>query len=575
MFKRFKLSTMKVRTSLVLVLIFFMMMLLAGAALGLLSLKKNNQALESIISNQRADAVLRKTVEHYKDTQTYMGRAVASYVVHDAKQDYTTVSQWVEEGAGAATRLDSGTASLLNRVEVAYQEALFVLDEFTETSANIHDESGLYERVNNTFTTLLVEGIPPLISLLRAGKLSEFDEYMSSVTLSLERDLYDAFEQLSMHQTKRVDDLYAQEAAQYALVLKLVGFAIALCVLACWAVYVFLNQLVLRPLREAGEHFDRIANGDLTQQVDVFSNNEIGVLYGAVRRMQESLHRMVVTVRQGVEEINVSSNEIYLGNTDLSSRTEQQAAALQETAASMEQLSSTVRQNSENAKEADGVAHDASAVAAKGGEAVAAVVSTMTQISDASAQISAIVNVIDGIAFQTNILALNAAVEAARAGEQGRGFAVVAGEVRSLAQRSAQAAREVKVLIEESLTKVNAGTRQVHEAGSVMRDVVSSVQGVTLLMDEIASASQEQSDGIGQVNLAVSQMDDVVQQNAALVEQAASAASALQNQALQLTNAVAAFRISSDDVVDTPVDRVEHVSTPEALSSMPSYALSN
>lgn len=551
MFKRFRLSDVTVRTSLIIVLVFFMLMLLAGAALGILSLKANNQALETMVSNQRASTVLRQTVEHYKNAQAHLGRALASYVVNHAQQSYTTASHWVEEGAGGLTQLDATTEELLSQVEQEQHQALQMLAQFDAMTNSLNDPSSAYDSVHATFDALLTEGLPSLIALLRDGQLSQFDEQLSAVAQGPEQAFNQAFERYTVQQQNIVDQRYQQEADQYALVLRLVGFAIAFCVLICIAVYVFLNRLVLRPLRDAGAHFDRIASGDLTRRVEVYSTNEIGVLYEAVRRMQDSLRRMVVAVREGVDGINTSSTEIYLGNTDLSSRTEQQAAALQQTAASMEQLSSTVRQNSDNARQADHVAHEASTVAAKGGEAVAAVVATMNEISEGSTQISDIVNVIDGIAFQTNILALNAAVEAARAGEQGRGFAVVAGEVRSLAQRSAQAAREIKALIEASLTKVQAGTRQVDEAGAVMRDVVSSVQGVTTLMDEIASASHEQSEGIVQVNQAVAQMDMVVQQNAALVEQAAAAASALQQQAVRLTDTVAAFRISSGDVIES------------------------
>jgi methyl-accepting chemotaxis protein len=259
-----------------------------------------------------------------------------------------------------------------------------------------------------------------------------------------------------------------------------------------------------------------------------------------------------------------------MGNTDLSSRTEQQAAALQETAASMEQLASTVRQNTDNAEQADKLAKGASEVAVRGGQAVSAVVATMDDISASSVKMAEIVNVIDGIAFQTNILALNAAVEAARVGEQGRGFAVVASEVRSLAQRSAQAAKEIKEQIEASLVKVKMGSQQASQAGHVMQEVVGSVQGVTAIMAEISSASHEQSDGIEQVNRAVTEMDGAVQQNAALVEQAAAAAGSLQDQAARLTQAVAVFKISTNEVIDVAAAQLKHSrSGPESSLGLP------
>jgi len=304
------------------------------------------------------------------------------------------------------------------------------------------------------------------------------------------------------------------------------------------------GRTVVRPLVNAGQHFDRIAAGDLTQRIDVTSTNEVGSLFSALRRMQESLTHTVSSVRRGVDEINIGSREISAGNTDLSSRTEQQAASLEETAASMEELASTVKQNADNARQANKLAASASDVAERGGSVVNEVVGTMQAISTSSKKISEIVGVIDSIAFQTNILALNAAVEAARAGEQGKGFAVVAAEVRSLAQRSAQAAKEIKGLIEDSVSKVGAGSQQVARAGDTMQEIVSSVKRVTDIMGEISAASDEQSTGIDQVNRAVSQMDEVTQQNASLVEEAAAAAASLQEQAQQLADAVAVFKLN-------------------------------
>ena len=300
----------------------------------------------------------------------------------------------------------------------------------------------------------------------------------------------------------------------------------------------------------------RIADGDLTGSVDVSDEDKRSLLY-AMQRMQDSLTRTVTQVRRGVDEINVGSKEIAAGNTDLSSRTEQQASSLEETAASMEQLASTVKQNADNARQANQLAASASEVAERGGSAVSEVVETMQAISASSTKISEIVSVIDGIAFQTNILALNAAVEAARAGEQGKGFAVVAGEVRSLAQRSAQAAKEIKTLIEDSVSKVATGSQQVERAGNTMQEIVASVKRVTDIMGEISAASEEQSNGIDQVNRAVSQMDEVTQQNAALVEQAAAAAGSLEEQAGQLSKAVSVFKLrQGTQVIDVTAEQI-------------------
>lgn len=294
----------------------------------------------------------------------------------------------------------------------------------------------------------------------------------------------------------------------------------------------------------------RVADGDLTQTVPVKAGDTDSVM-ACVRDMQAGVSRAVASVRQGSQGVAVASAEIAHGNSDLSSRTEQQASFLQQTAASMEQLGSTVTQNAEHARQANELAQQASEVAGRGGEAVNEVVSVMRDINDSSRRIADITGVIDSIAFQTNILALNAAVEAARAGEQGRGFAVVAGEVRSLAQRSATAAKEIKSLISASVEQIQRGSHEVDRAGSTMSEVVQAIQRVSDIVSEISVASNEQSEGVGQVGQAIMQMDHGTQQNAALVEQSAAAAESLRQQADALVHAVAVFRIRDDDVIST------------------------
>ena len=342
-------------------------------------------------------------------------------------------------------------------------------------------------------------------------------------------------------QKNKKDLAAAQEAYATArlLMFGMTAVALALGGLLAW----FVSRSITRPLHAAVKVAQTVASGDLRSRIDVTASDETGQLMQALKEMNASLVGIVGQVRQGTDTIATASSQIAAGNQDLSSRTEQQASSLEETAASMEELTSTVKQNSENARQANQLAESASSVAVRGGTVVYQVVQTMDAINTTSRKIVDIIGVIDGIAFQTNILALNAAVEAARAGEQGRGFAVVAAEVRSLAQRSAAAAKEIKVLIDDSVDKVGNGSRQVDDAGKTMDEIVESVRRVTDIMAEITAASQEQTQGIEQVTQAITQMDQVTQQNAALVEEAAAAAASLQEQAGSLSQVVSVFRL--------------------------------
>jgi len=415
-----------------------------------------------------------------------------------------------------------------------------------------------------------VQGQEELLKRISANDIEGATAYLNATMRPLLRDVKAAVtEQVDLQQKQ------AQEAAQAAreadasarrmvALLSLVSLVIA--VLVGW----WITRSITRPLARALEVADTVAAGDLTSRIVVDSRDETGLLLQALKTMNDNLARTVTTVRTGTDTIGTASAEVAAGNMDLSARTEQQASSLEETASSMEELTSTVKQNADNARQANTLAEAASQVAERGGRVIGEVVGTMDQINTSAGKIADIIGVIDGIAFQTNILALNAAVEAARAGEQGRGFAVVATEVRNLAQRSAAAAKEIKTLIGDSTQAVNAGSKLVGEAGATMHEIVESVRRVTDIMGEITSASAEQTAGIEQINEAVAQMDQVTQQNAALVEEAAAASASMQEQAAMLAEAVSIFRLDAHTATQpAAAPRRASLAAPAAVAPAP------
>jgi methyl-accepting chemotaxis protein len=421
-----------------------------------------------------------------------------------------------------------------------FNDALNKLEPMLHTDAS----KSTMEKVKQT-RARYVESYGKVLALLGTGDRSGASKLAFGETYDALHAFADDLREMVDIQKQHFEERGVQSNATYVdgrtqmIVLGVVAVMLGLG-LAFW-----ITRSITRPINEAVQIAETVASGDLTRNIVVTSKDETGQLISALKVMNDSLVKIVGEVRTGTEAMSNATAQIATGNMDLSSRTEMQAGALEETSSSMEQLTSTVKQNADHALQANQLAQTASQVAIKGGTVVTEVVSTMVDINESSKKIVDIISVIDGIAFQTNILALNAAVEAARAGEQGRGFAVVAAEVRNLAQRSAGAAKEIKALIGDSVDKVDAGTRLVDQAGVTMNEIVDSIKHVTDIVSEITAASREQSTGIDQINTAIIEMDHVTQQNAALVEEAAAAASSLQDQSGRLLDLVSVFKLNA------------------------------
>ncbi|CAM3820593.1 methyl-accepting chemotaxis protein [Roseateles saccharophilus] len=409
------------------------------------------------------------------------------------------------------------------------------------------DEKTLAERYAATRKAYAEQGLRPISAALSTGGMSEAMQIYEEKTLPLSTQTRELSDQLVKLQVDVAAAEYGRGQATRASALMLCVVLTAAALILGLGMAMMITRSITAPVQQAVGFAQAVASGDLTADIRAQGRDEIAELLGALASMRDGLVQIVRQVRSGADSILHGAGEIASGNADLSRRTEEQAANLEQTAASMEEMNATVRQNADTARAATQLADSASSVATRGGEVMQDVVATMGNISASSKKIADIIGTIDGIAFQTNILALNAAVEAARAGEQGRGFAVVAGEVRSLAQRSAEAAHEIKALIGQSVNNVDTGSVLVGEAGKTMTEIVSQVRHVTDLITEIGSATQEQTTGIGQVSRAVSQLDRATQQNAALVEEAAAAADSLRGQAQRMQEAVSVFRLDGID----------------------------
>lgn len=519
------LNRIKVVTSLLLVLGLFGILQMTSGGLFFNALKNDKENFTVLQTIRQQQSTLNGSWVALLQTRNTLNRAGIRYMMDVNKT-----------GSGATVD------DLLQIAKTSLQQAEGRWGEYEALPIDPRQSQESVEQLKRNYD-ILHGALSELIQLLSTGKINEFFDQPT-------QGYQDGFEKSYVDYLVQNDRLYQDAVndnnSSYSMAMWILIGVLALVAVAIVLVWFGIQRTLIVPLNRLIDSIKHIAGGDLARSIDVHGTNEMGQLAASLKHMQGELVRTVGNVRQGANAIYSGASEISVGNNDLSSRTEQQAASLEETAASMEQLTATVKQNAENARQASHLALSASETAQKGGKVVANVVQTMHDIAGSSQKIADITSVIDGIAFQTNILALNAAVEAARAGEQGRGFAVVAGEVRNLAQRSAQAAKEIKGLIEDSVNRVDMGSVLVESAGETMGDIVSAVTRVTDIMGEIASASDEQSRGIDQVGQAVSEMDRVTQQNAALVEESASAAAALEEQASMLTQAVSVFRIQHD-----------------------------
>ncbi len=481
----------------------------------------------------------------------HVGATATQQMLDESLSAERMVSEWyrlvavgVQRTTAIVKSADPGLGAVFTSEIAASSKKAGELQKKIEPLLRADDEKKLYDQAM-TFRKAYLAARDSIVAAKTDGRGDEASKLYDEKYAPAAKGYLESMEGLLEVQRKDINDAAAMvHAGNVNGRLMLLGLGLLMLGIGGWCAWSITRSITL-PVRDALLSAQRIAKGDLTVRLEASRPDEIGELVKAMAEMQRTLSGTIAGIRQSTESISTASAEIAVGNQDLSQRTEQTASNLQKAASSMEQLNSTVRQTAESARTANQLAAQAATVAARGGEVVTQVVSTMDEINASSKRIADIIGVIDGIAFQTNILALNAAVEAARAGEQGRGFAVVATEVRNLAQRSAQAAREIKALIDASVSKVASGTELVADAGKTMQEIVGSVQRVTDMIGEITAAAAEQSEGIGQINSSVNDLDRMTQQNAALVEQGAAAAASLREQAQRLATAAQAFRLQS------------------------------
>ena len=460
--------------------------------------------------------------------------------------------------AEEATQAIQSARTTINSEWQAYRSTRLTATE----TALVEQAEKLFGPANAAVDSLLrdLKGYSGLVS-------NQLDNHDGELYATIDPISHKINELIDLQLTVAARGMETSQAEYDAAMMKTIGLGV-IAVLISLGVAIVIARGITRPLGRAVDQAKAVAAGDLTQRIDVHSTNEIGQLLAAQQAMVESLTTVVAEVRRNAESVSTASGQIAQGNSDLSQRTEEQAAALEQTSASMEEMGASASHNAENAATANRLAGEANSVAAEGGDVVEQVVATMREINDSSVQVSNIVAVIDGIAFQTNILALNASVEAARAGEQGRGFAVVANEVRNLAQRSADAAKEIKVLIETSVERIGQGTTLADRAGATMQQVVSAITNVSTIVEEMSSASREQNEAVRQASEAVTQIDETTQQNAALVEESAAAAESLRGQAAELVKLVQQFQLASQPARGVDAQPERSVTSPQAYPAV-------
>ena len=544
-----KISNLKIGTRLGLGFGVVVLLLAAVAIIAITRINLINQATERILNQSFAKLMVTKEVQTGVNLQArYLRNALIG----------------AADPAEVVASLEKLDASLkANEADLSKLSGMIKLVKGRELFKAMNERQQVYMRT-----------LEATVKLIKDGRAEQAGKYLLKELRGPQTEFFGAIDAMAAFQESlmRKDGEQAEADGAFA-----VWTTLALSIAAAIAAVVigwFITRSITIPVNQALALAQTVAAGDLSSRIEVDSKDEIGSLLRALKGMNQSLNNIVGQVRVGTDEIATATGEVAAGNMDLSSRTEQQACSLEQTASSMEELTSIVKQNSDNARQANQLAVSATEVARQGGVVVSEVVTTMGLINGAAAKIADIIGVIDGIAFQTNILALNAAVEAARAGAQGRGFAVVASEVRNLAQRSAGAAKEIKTLITDSVQMVDAGNKLAAKAGTTMTEVVASIQRVTEIMGEISAASHEQEVGIGQINQAIGEMDSVTQQNAALVEQAAAATGALEQQAAHLAEVVGVFKLDMGSRAAEPVaaklsNPVHHQAPRLALAGRP------